>query len=252
MEAKLFYAGCVILLVNIILRRFKKRFDNDRWRKIYAEVVEWLDTGFSAIFMAAFIMYFFIQAFKIPSLSMASTLLEGDHLFVNKFVYGTRIPFTEKKILKLKKIKRGDIVIFRYPAKDKDNPHYGKDFIKRALGLPGDKIEIRNKQLFVNGEAVDEKYKQHLDDKTFPAQMPYYDSAEYQKAWEDDKFEKLPYYLIRDNFGPVIVPDNHYFVMGDNRDRSFDSRFWGPLDFKKLRGEALLLYWPLKRIRIIK
>lgn len=116
------------------------------------ESLEWADTGFSAILLAAAIMYFVVQAFKIPSGSMRSTLLEGDHLFVNKFIYGLRVPYTGKRVLRWRDVQRGDVVVFRFPAESKESSHYGKDFIKRAIGLPGDTIEIKDKRVFVNGQ----------------------------------------------------------------------------------------------------
>lgn len=252
MEAKLFLFGICILAVALIMRKFRNRMRGDKWKKVYDEALEWLDTGFWAVIMASFIMYFFIQAFKIPSSSMASTLIVGDHLFVNKFIYGTRVPFTEKKILEWKDIKRGDIVVFRFPAADKNNPHYGKDFIKRAMGLPGDIIEIKDKKVYVNDELLKEDYTQHVDTRIYPGQVPYFNKTEYQQAWEEGRFVGVPHGYIRDNFGPVVIPESHYFVLGDNRDQSYDSRFWGPLEFKKTRGKALFLYWPLTRIKIIR
>src|SRR6185295_771539 len=104
--------------------------------------LEWADTGFSAILLASFVMFFFVQAFKIPSGSMRMTFVEGDHLFVNKFIYGFPIPLTKKKVAPLRSVKRHDIVIFRFPSDDPNSPHYGKDFIKRVVGLSGDKVQV--------------------------------------------------------------------------------------------------------------
>src|SRR5882672_8082873 len=110
--------------------------------------LEWADTGFSAILLASVVMFFVVQAFKIPSGSMRMTFVEGDHLFVNKFIYGIPVPFTDKKITPFRKVTPGDIVIFRFPAKNKDNPHYGKDFIKRCIALEGQKVEVIDKKVF--------------------------------------------------------------------------------------------------------
>jgi len=268
METKLLLGGIGVLLLDLVLRAVWKRrlfprlhtkqgqerdtspvSKSERRR---TEVLEWCDTIFSALFMAAFIMYFFVQAFKIPSGSMKPGLLIGDHLFVNKFIYGTRVPLTEKKIMRLKHIKHGDVVVFQFPATDKDNTHFGKDFIKRAIGLPGDTVEIRNKQVYVNGDSIDEPYVQHTDRITHPRYFVFNDAQKYQAEWEAGQLSEIDFRMIRDNFGPVTVPANSYFVLGDNRDHSFDSRFWGPLNFEKLRGKAMVIYWPPGRIGLIR
>lgn len=225
----------------------------NKWiHRVLCEEREWIDTGFSAIFMASFIMFFIVQAFKIPSGSMRTTLVEGDHLFVNKFIYGIRIPFTYKKVFRFKDIKHKDIIIFRFPSEDKRNRHYGKDFIKRAIGLPGDTIEIKDKVVYRNGRALDEPYTQHVDKRIFRRRPIVVSQEEYRESWENGEFAGIAGDRIRDNFGPVVVPEGHYFAMGDNRDASFDSRFWGPLPFDYLKGEAWVLYWPPKRIKIIR
>jgi len=177
-----------------------------------------------AVVIALLIIYFFIQAFKIPTGSMESTLLVGDHLFVNKFIYGViRVPFTDIRVLPIRHIRNGDIVVFRWP----ENPK--TDFIKRCMGIPGDTIEIKNKVVYVNGKALDEPYTQHTDDKIY------------------SKTESP-----RDNAEKFTVPMDKYFCMGDNRDNSNDSRFWGFVPKKNIIGQAMIIYWPLDRIRIIK
>lgn len=213
--------------------------------------LEWADTGFSAILLAAFVMFFILQAFKIPSGSMRMTFVEGDHLFVNKFIYGLPIPLTEKKVLPLKKITQGDIVIFRFPARGREDAHYGKDFIKRAVALGGQTVEIINKQLYVDGKLIHEPYKQTVD-KTIYQGIEGLTAADYQRMWESGAFSSEGGNDVRDNFGPVVVPENYVFVMGDNRDRSFDSRFWGPLRQSAVKGKAWLLYLPFNRIRLVK
>ncbi|MEA3506152.1 MAG: signal peptidase I [Elusimicrobiota bacterium] len=189
-----------------------------------------MHAGLWAVVMALFIMSFIIQAFKIPSGSMEDTLLIGDHLFVNKFIYGLRMPYNkEKRVLTFKKPKRRDIVVFEYPLDT------SKDYIKRCIGLPGETIEIKDKQVYINGEKLDEPYVYHNDPNTYP-NGPY-----------------LPTNLKkRDNFGPVIIPRGEYFMMGDNRDFSSDSRVWGPLPHKYIKGEALVVYWPPSRMGLIK
>jgi signal peptidase I len=169
-----------------------------------------------AIVLALFIRTFVVQAFKIPSGSMKNTLLIGDHILVNKFIYGVKIPFTDgKTLISISDPDRKDIVVFKYPEDPK------KDFIKRVVGVAGDKIEIRNKQLFVNDTLqASEEYAIHKDPRIIPVQ-----------------------FTVRDNFGPVTVPGHSLFVMGDNRDNSHDSRFWGFVDLKAVKGKAFIIYW---------
>ncbi len=225
--------------------------------KVYSTILDWAETIYFAAFFAAVVMFFFIQAFKIPSGSMRNTLLEGDNLFVNKIVYGFRLPFMKDKLVEFKPIQRGDIIIFKFPAENKQQVNcgesqYGRDFVKRVIGLPGDKVELRNKQLYINDELMPiqdyEVYDDHLREE-YILNIP---QEEYQKIWESRTLEhKLGLYL-RDYFGPVIVPQGQYLAMGDNRDFSCDSRFWGPVPKENIKGKAWLLHWPLNRIRFIK
>lgn len=175
---------------------------------------EYLEALAYAIVLALFIRAFVVQAFKIPSGSMIPTLQIGDHILVNKFIYGIKIPFTDKKLFTFKEPKRGDIIVFRYPG-DED-----RDFIKRAIGLPGDTIEIRDKQVSINGKPLKEPYAIFNEHNILG-------NAGYS----------------RDNYGPVKIPPHHLFVMGDNRDNSMDSRFWGFLDESKVKGRAFIIYW---------
>jgi signal peptidase I len=213
---------------------------------------EWADTGFSAILLASVIMYLLVQAFKIPSGSMHLTLIEGDHLFVNKFLYGVRLPYTDKRFFRFRDVRRGDVVVFRFPTEDHRNPHYGKDFIKRAVGLPGDVIEIRDKTVFVNGNRQDEPFV-HVADPEIIRPLPLVRSTEaFQSLWAEGMISQRFGDNYRDNFGPITVPPKTYFVMGDNRDRSYDGRFWGPMPERCLKGKAWVLYWPLTRRKIIR
>ncbi|MDR1857239.1 MAG: signal peptidase I [Desulfovibrio sp.] len=174
-------------------------------------LLEYAEALFFALLIALFIRTFVVQAFKIPSESMRETLLVGDQLLGNKFVYGIKIPFTHKYVYKGVDPKFQDIVIFEYPN-DPDT-----DFIKRVIGVPGDRIELRNKQLYRNGKPVEEPYVHYTSQvNTEP---------------------------VRDNFGPVEVPPGKFFVMGDNRDNSLDSRFWGFLDRSAIRAKAWRIYW---------
>lgn len=169
----------------------------------------------TALVLALFIRAYFIQAFKIPSGSMIPTLLIGDHILVNKFIYGTVIPFSDKRILIVRKPERGDIMVFKYP----EDP--SRDFIKRLIAVGGDVIESKNKTIFVNGKPLNEPYTQHTDASVLPGSVGQ----------------------PRDNFGPFIVPKGKYFMMGDNRDQSYDSRYWGYVDMSQIKGEALIIYW---------
>lgn len=164
-----------------------------------------------AIVLALTIRTFVVQAFKIPSGSMIPTLSIGDHILVNKFIYGIKLPFTDVMLIPISSPQHGDIIVFKYPEDE------SKDFIKRVVGAPGDVIEVRNKEVYVNGARVDDPRVQHTD--------------------RDIHIDK------RDNFGPVTVPPGSYFVMGDNRDQSLDSRFWGFVKEHKIRGKAFLIYW---------
>lgn len=167
-----------------------------------------------AVLLALFIRTFVVQAFKIPSGSMLPTLLIGDHLLVNKFMYGVRMPFTGKLLIPFNEPERGDVVVFRFP-KDRS-----VDYIKRVIGTPGDTVEIREKKVYINGEPIEDPYA-HI---STPSLLNANASP-------------------RDNFGPVLVPDDRIFVMGDNRDNSYDSRFWGFVDQKDILGKAFILYW---------
>lgn len=180
---------------------------NPRWQKVLKEYVEALAI---ALVLALFIRTFVIQAFKIPSESMVETLLVGDHLLVNKFSYGVKLPFTEKVLLKVGDPAHGDVIVFEYPE------NRDLDYIKRIVGLPGDVIELKSNVLYRNGQKVDEPYK---------------------------RVDPTPVPGAKITFGPVTVPADQYFVMGDNRDHSQDSRYWGFVPREYIRGKAWVLYW---------
>ncbi len=256
MELKLFIAGCIFLVLAIVMQIAKKRFIKGKPTKVFDDVYSWVDTLWTALIIASVIMYFFLQAFKIPTGSMRMTLLEKDHLFAMKFVYGLRIPFTDgKRIFPLKQVERGDVVIFQCPPSALSDAEKAqnvkKDYIKRCVALAGDKVEIKNKVLYVNDVLVEEDYTNFDDINMYPKIDIANSQEEYQTAWEKGDFALLPVSMIRDNFGPVVVPDGHYMVLGDNRDYSFDARFWGPLPDKYMKGKALVVYWPLKRVKLI-
>lgn len=178
------------------------------------KAVEWIKSIIIALIIALFIRTFFVQAYKIPSGSMIPTLLIGDYLLVNKITFGIRNPIKDDFIYQWSMPKRQEIVVFTYPMDKK------LDFIKRVIGLPGDTIEIINKKVFVNGKPLKEPYVQFTDKETYPKEIS-----------------------PRDNFGPIKVPPGQLFVLGDNRDQSYDSRFWGFVPISSLKGKALIIYF---------
>jgi signal peptidase I len=192
-------------------------------KKVKSTVREYAEAIAMAVVLAIFIRTFVVQAFKIPSGSMIPTLQVGDHILVNKLAYGIRVPvwpseeglFTTKGhyIVDFKKPQHGDVVVFIFPE------DRSKDFIKRVVGVAGDTVEVRGKKVYVNGKAIDDPHAYFEGD-----QMP--GGAQ-----------------IRDDYGPKRVPDNHIFVMGDNRDKSYDSRFWGYVNLDDVKGKAFLIYW---------
>ena len=189
---------------------------------------EYTEAILIALLLALLIRTFIVQAFKIPSGSMKKTLLIGDHILVSKFSYGTHIPneipFINVKlfddiVLFSKVPQRGDIIVFKFP---KDET---RDFIKRVIGLPGDLLEVKRQKVYINNKPYKDIHARHTDS---PSDSPL---------------------VPRDDFGPILVPDDHVFVMGDNRENSQDSRYWGYLNVKKIRGKALIIYWSWDRIK---
>lgn len=175
---------------------------------------EYIEAILVAIVIAFFIRTFVIQAYKIPSGSMKPTLQIGDHILVSKFNYGVKIPFLRSTLIPTGSPKRGDIVVFIFPE------DRSKDFIKRLIGLPGDTIEIRDKKILLNGLPWNDAYGVHTDSHIIPGTVQ-----------------------PRDNFGPAKVPEGSIFVIGDNRDESYDSRFWGFVEMKDVLGKAQIIYW---------
>lgn len=195
---------------------------------------EYAEAFIIAILLAFFIRTFIIQAFKIPSGSMKSTLLVGDHLLVNKFIYGIKIPFIDKYLVQFKKPERGDVVVFKYPEDETI------DYIKRVIGVERDIIEIKDDQLYLNNVKIKNKLIGKYSDK----EMPYADV--YEETIGNRKHKILNQSDMHEYFGPVIVPENSVFVMGDNRDDSKDSRKWNITNFvklEKIKGKALIIYW---------
>lgn len=170
--------------------------------------MEWIKSIVIALILALITRAMVVQAYRIPTESMKATLLRGDFLLVNKFIYGSQIPFTDIRLPKVRAPKRGDVIVFRHPTEQ-------KDYIKRCVGVPGDTVELKNDVLYVNDQPVNEPYK----------------------------LLETSYVGHRANFGPVKVPAGHLFMLGDNRHNSSDSRVWGMLDEKYLRGKAMVIYF---------
>lgn len=197
------------------MSRHKLPQDSSRHRPWKSVIREYAQAILIALVLALFIRTFVVQAFKIPSGSMIQTLLIGDHILVNKFIYGVRNPLTRELWIPGATPKRDDVVVFIYPV-DRE-----KDFIKRVIGVEGDRVQVIEKKVYVNGELVPEPNNvQHTDPRTLPAGVQ-----------------------PRDNTGPVVVPEGQIFVMGDNRDQSYDSRFWGFVPLKDVKGKAFAIYW---------
>ncbi len=192
----------------------KRRFNTTMFRSIGV----YLTSIVFALVLALFLTSFVVQAYKIPSGAMRPTLLVGDHILVNKFIYSVKIPFSDITLIPVKEPKRGDIVVFIYPE------DRSKDFIKRLIGVPGDTIEIRKKRIILNGLPYNDKHGVYVDNLIIPGAVQ-----------------------PRDNFGPVRVPEGSFFVMGDNRDHSYDSRFWGFVDRRAIKGKAINVYWSWDR-----
>jgi signal peptidase I len=178
---------------------------------------EYFESIVIAVILALFVRTWVVQAFKIPTGSMENNLLIGDHLLVNKFVFSPSSTPVERAVMPERDIRRGDVVVFKYP----DEPE--RDFIKRVIGLPGETLELRNKKVYVDGRPLDEPYVHFLEPASAAQEVTSFD--------------------VRERYGPVTVPQDQYFVMGDNRDNSQDSRYWGFLPRTYIKGKALMIYW---------
>ncbi len=196
-----------------------------------------------AVGLALIIRTFLFQPFKIPSGSMIPTLLVGDHLLVNKFIYGTRIPFTGIRVMPFEQIKRGDVIVFTYPNPEKDPSKNDMYYIKRVVGVPGDSIDINGRQLILNGQPVPLEYEgDYVDERSGEELDEYIEDLSGHK--HDAIFRQGKETTNKGNFIPVgEVPEGHVFVMGDNRDNSQDSRFWGFVPVENIAGKAILIHW---------
>lgn len=184
---------------------------------------EYYEALLIAIIFVNFARIFAFQAFKIPTGSMEDNLKVGDHIIVNKFVFGANASETLERLFPLRAIRRGDIVVFRYPADPTS------DFVKRVIALPGETLTIRDKKVFIDGKLLEEPYVLHTDKQTVP--------STFMEPWRS-----------RDHYGPYVVPAGHYFAMGDNRDHSLDSRAWGPVPRELIKGRAFMVYWSFEPV----
>ncbi len=210
----LYAAAGILTLLEIVM---KWGLPSIRKNEGLKGIVETVDSLWVAILLALSLKAVLLQPFTIPSGSMEDTLQIGDYILVKKYEYGYSIWNSTPRFLQFKKPRHGDILVFVYPV------DHTKDFVKRCIGTPGDVIECKKKDLYINGIKQIEPYIKHID--------PNIESAgDYLNG-------------MRDNFGPVTVEPGHYFMMGDNRDNSYDSRYWGQLDVKLIKGRAWAIYW---------
>ena len=192
---------------------------------------EWIKSLVIAFFFFLVIRTFAVEAFRIPTSSMEGTLLVGDFLLVNKAVYGAQVPGTSVRLPAFGEPERGDVVVFVPPHEPT------KNYVKRLVGMPGDTLAMRDKVLYLNGESVDEPYARHADPM---------DAHDVGMRWQREylvKASRMRYRPTRDNWGPLVVPDQQYFVLGDNRDDSEDSRYWGFVDGESIKGKPLFVYY---------
>ncbi len=203
-------------------------------RRMAGGLLEWAKSVSLALLLFLVMRAFLVEAFKIPSGSMEGTLLVGDFLLVNKLVYGAEVPFTGKRLPAYRHPQNGDILVFQWPA----DPT--KNFVKRLVGVPGDTISMIDGVLTRNGARQEERYTRHLE--------PNYDPAGDEFHWQrgflvPQAGAARTYHPSRNNWGPLIVPQQHYFVLGDNRDNSLDSRYWGFVPDSMVRGRPLFIYY---------
>ncbi len=197
--------------------------------------LEYAESLLVTVILALFGTSFILQAFKIPSPSMEPTLLVGDHLLVNKFIFGVRDAWYER-FLPYRPLRHGDIIVFKFPFSD--HTHY----VKRVIGLPGDRLRIVDQQVYVNGKPLPEPYKVHLAGASdafgdnFPPVTPDFPRGNVQPEWGREILKHV-------EGEDLVVPPNHYFAMGDNRDKSWDSRYWGFVDREAIMGRPMVVYW---------
>jgi signal peptidase I len=210
--------------------RLVNRTRSPHWALLW----EWAKSFQIAIVLFLLVRAFLVEAFKIPSGSMERTLLVGDFLLVNKLVYGAEVPLTGKHLPALRQPERGDVIVFQWPE-DRT-----KNFVKRLVGLPGDTLAMRDGVLYINGLAQAERYITRTE--------PDIDPAGEEFRWQRNYLVRtaeasVSYHPSRNNWGPLVVPESRYFVLGDNRDNSLDSRYWGFVPAELLRGRPMFVYY---------
>lgn len=232
-------------------RRVSAPYPEMRYRRSGLRFMwDWFRSVIVALALFLVIRSFFVEAFKIPTGSMEGTLLVGDFLLVNKLVYGAEVPFTSVKLPALRAPRHGDIIVFQWPV-DKS-----KNFVKRIVGLPGDTLEMREGILFRNGLSQHESYASHtapgadIADEEFRWQQAYLLGAHHPVASSPRRppgfggfHAFIGYHPSRNNWGPIVVPEKNYFVLGDNRDNSLDSRYWGFVADSLVRGQPMVVYY---------
>lgn len=195
---------------------------------------EWVKILSVSILLFFFVRTFFVEAFKIPSGSMEHTLLVGDFLLVNKLVYGAEVPVVHKRLPRIASPKRGDVIVFEYP---KDRSKY---YVKRLVGMPGDTLEMHEGTLFRDGRPLSESYVWHAEEE----EDPVFDDFRWQRDYlVRSAAASVGYHPSRNNWGPLVVPEQNYFVLGDNRDNSQDSRYWGFVPDSLVRGRPIAIYY---------
>lgn len=202
---------------------------------------EWTKSIFIALLLFLFVRTFMIEAFQIPTASMENTLLVGDFLLVNKMVYGAEIPGTHLQFPAFDQPSRGEVIVFEPPTSAKQPP--GTNYVKRIVGVEGDTLSMRAGRLFVNGDEIEEPYVKST--RRF-GDVPHSNFA-WQNEYLVGRRGRRPYHPTRDNWGPLLVPEDHFFVLGDNRSNSEDSRYWGFVPRDAVRGRPMIVYYSYDR-----
>jgi signal peptidase I len=235
------------------------------------QLINFLKSWLPVIIAVLLLRSFVVEAFMVPTPSMEDTIMVGDFLLVNKFIFGIKLPFTNKTLIPVKTPRRGEIIVFRYHL-DPEMPvpeenfvrifpknlpllpvywnkktnffswYVPRNFVKRCIAVAGDTVQIINKKVYINGKLQAEPYVQFTDRRVFPSiNLPL---QEYQQEWEKGRFlERADGFYARDNFGPIVVPKGTIFALGDNRDNSSDSRFFGPIPIDYVKGKPMVIYF---------
>jgi signal peptidase I len=224
-----------------ILRRVNR--PRTGWRALW----DWLKLFQIAVFLFLIIKTFIVEAFKIPTGSMENTLLVGDFLLVNKAVYGAQIPFTTIRLPAFREPQRGDVIVFEFPDRSMVHSDDEKNFVKRVVGVHGDTLEMLDGAVLLNGRSLEEDYVIHSSSGG--------DAIAEDFGWQRNFLVRRAeahsgYHPSRNTWGPLIVPEGNYFVLGDNRDNSYDSRYWGFVPDSVVKGQPLVVYYSFERDRV--